>query len=210
MTIEIAASPAIDFTGGSGCRGAAQPGAQSGRSGSWKVPRHALGGADLQGVWTSADPARRAPTRRGRPRPRPPEPGGLQDVNPTEPLGRANSARDVPGRADDTAGAGACRDAEARVRQFHDRQLRRPREAGTWVRCLSRGMPGAMTPTAYNNNYQIVQSQDYVAVTAEMIHDVRMIPLRTQPHIGPSIRQWLGDSRGLWDGDTLVVEGTNV
>ena len=85
-----------------------------------------------------------------------------------------------------------------------------PEELGTWVRCLSRGMPGAMTPTAYNNNYQIVQSQDHVAVIAEMIHDARVIPLRPEPHIAPSIRQWLGDSRGRWEGDTLVVEVTNI
>ena len=78
------------------------------------------------------------------------------------------------------------------------------------MRCLSRGMPGAMTPTAYNNNYQIVQSQDHVAVIAEMIHDARVIPLRPQPHIAPSIRQWLGDSRGRWEGDTLVVDVTNM
>ena len=85
-----------------------------------------------------------------------------------------------------------------------------PEELGTWVRCLSRGMPGAMTPTAYGNNYQIVRSQDHVAVVAEMIHDARVIPLRPQPHIAPSIRQWLGDSRGHWEGDTLVVEVTNL
>jgi hypothetical protein len=66
-----------------------------------------------------------------------------------------------------------------------------------------------MLPTAYNNNYQILQGPGYVAILAEMIHDVRMIPLDGRPHIPANIRQWLGDSRGRWEGDTLVVDTTN-
>jgi len=66
-----------------------------------------------------------------------------------------------------------------------------------------------MLPTAYNNNYQIVQTRDYVMIRIEMIHDVRIIPLDGRPHVDPSIRQFLGDSRGHWQGNTLVVDTTN-
>jgi hypothetical protein len=66
-----------------------------------------------------------------------------------------------------------------------------------------------MLPGAYNNNYQIVQIPGYVVILVEMIHDVRIIPLDRRPHLPQSIRQWMGDSRGHWDGNTLVVETTN-
>jgi hypothetical protein len=75
-------------------------------------------------------------------------------------------------------------------------------------RCLIyRGVPAF--PTGYNNNYHIVQTPQYVAILQESIHDVRMIPLDGRPHVGQNIRQWLGDSRGRWEGNTLVVETTN-
>jgi len=66
-----------------------------------------------------------------------------------------------------------------------------------------------MLPTAYNNNYQILQTPDYVAIFIEMIHDVRIIPLDGRPHVAHGVRQWLGDARGHWEGDTLVVETTH-
>ena len=66
-----------------------------------------------------------------------------------------------------------------------------------------------MLPGPYNNNYQIFQTQDSVAILVEMIHDVRIIPLDGRPHLPSSIRQWLGDARGHWEGDTLAVETTN-
>ena len=74
-------------------------------------------------------------------------------------------------------------------------------------RCITRGMPGAMLPGVfYNHNYLIAQTPDYVAIAIEMVHDVRIIPL--QEHAAPAagIRQWLGASRGRWEGNTLVVE----
>ena len=72
-------------------------------------------------------------------------------------------------------------------------------------RCIwYRGIPSF--PTAYNNNYQIFQNQDFVAIVQEHIHDVRFIPIDGRPHITTSIRQYAGDSRGRWEGDTLVVE----
>jgi len=66
-----------------------------------------------------------------------------------------------------------------------------------------------MTPAGYNSNLQIVQTPDYVMIVQEMIHDVRIIPLDGRPHLPPAIRPWMGDSRGRWEGDTLVVDTTN-
>ena len=82
-------------------------------------------------------------------------------------------------------------------------------ELSLFDRCITRGMPGAMTPGFYNHNYHILQTPDYVVMLVEMIHDVRIIPLDGRPHVSPAVRQWLGDSVGHWDGDTLVVETTN-
>ena len=82
-------------------------------------------------------------------------------------------------------------------------------ELSLFDRCITRGMPGAMSPGFYNHNYRILQTPDYVVMLVEMIHDVRIIPLEGRPHPSPAVRQWLGDSVGRWEGDTLVVETTN-
>ena len=66
-----------------------------------------------------------------------------------------------------------------------------------------------MLPGPYNSNYQIYQTPGYVVIAVEMIHDVRFIPLDGRPHLPPTVRQWLGDSRGHWEGNTLVVDTTN-
>ena len=66
-----------------------------------------------------------------------------------------------------------------------------------------------MMSTGYNSNLQIVQGPQTVTIMEEMIHDARMIPTDGSPHLPPSIRQYLGDSRGHWEGDTLVVDTTN-
>ena len=71
----------------------------------------------------------------------------------------------------------------------------------TWI---SSGPP--MLPTFYNNNYQLLQTRDHVVIYAEMVHDARIIPLDGRPH--DNVPQWMGDSRGHWEGDTLVVETT--
>jgi hypothetical protein len=77
-------------------------------------------------------------------------------------------------------------------------------------RCLLSPTSGPpMLPGPYNNNYQIVQTPDYVMITIEMIHDVRIIPLDGRPHLPPAMRKWLGDSVGHWENNTLVVDTTN-
>ena len=78
-----------------------------------------------------------------------------------------------------------------------------------WERCITRGVPGGMFPAGYNNAYRILQTADYVVILYEMIHEPRIIPLDGNPHLDASIRLWNGDSRGRWEGDTLVVEVTN-
>lgn len=80
-----------------------------------------------------------------------------------------------------------------------------------WERCVTRGgMPNAMFPRAYNNNVQIFQTQGWVAILLEQIHETRLIPLDDRPPLPEHIGQWNGDSRGHWEGDTLVVETRNL
>jgi hypothetical protein len=80
----------------------------------------------------------------------------------------------------------------------------------TYDRCLTRGLPGAMTPGFYNHNYQILQTPDHVALVVEMIHDARIVPLDGRARLPSTIDQWMGDARGRWEGETLVVETTNL
>ena len=76
-------------------------------------------------------------------------------------------------------------------------------------RCITRGYPTSGMPTIYGNSSQIVQGPGYVAITYEMIHETRVIPLTPSSHAGKDIHLDMGDARGHWDGDTLVVETTN-
>jgi hypothetical protein len=78
-----------------------------------------------------------------------------------------------------------------------------------WDRCITRGMPGAMIPAGYNNAYRIMQVPGYVVILHEMIHETRIIPIDGRPRLPGGVKQWLGDSRGRWEGSTLVVETRN-
>ena len=90
-----------------------------------------------------------------------------------------------------------------------------PDKVDSWLdfdiysRCVTRGMLSSMLPTLYNFGNQIVQSPGYVVIRSEMIHEARVIPLNGSAHIGSGIRTYMGDSRGHWEGNTLVVETTN-
>jgi len=78
-----------------------------------------------------------------------------------------------------------------------------------WDRCITKGFPTVMAPMGYNNAYEIMQTEDFVAIRYEIIHDLRIIPLTDTAPLHENIRQYWGDSRGRWEGNTLVVEVTN-
>jgi hypothetical protein len=80
---------------------------------------------------------------------------------------------------------------------------------GTWNRCITRGLPEGMLPNPYNNGIEIVQAPGYVVINMEMIHEARIVPLGHMPPLDGAVKQWLGSSRGHWEGNTLVVETTN-
>ena len=79
-----------------------------------------------------------------------------------------------------------------------------------YVRCITRGVPGSMMPAIYGNSYDIVQGPGVVAIRYEMVHETRVIPLDGRPHLPGAMKSYMGDARGRWEGDTLVVETTNV
>lgn len=78
-----------------------------------------------------------------------------------------------------------------------------------WDRCITRGMPVSMEPRNYNNGIKITQAPGFVTIFLEMAHEVRIIPTTPMPPLDPAIKQYLGESRGRWEGNTLVVETTN-
>jgi hypothetical protein len=78
-----------------------------------------------------------------------------------------------------------------------------------WERCITRGIPGAMMPHILGNSYEIVQAPGFVAIRYELVHDVRIIPLDGSTHLKKSFEFEMGDARGRWDGNSLVVESTN-
>ena len=189
--------------------------ATGGAAGEWTAPRTAWGDPDLQGIWNNSTttPLERlteAEQDRGAAARAPviaatrgtgaawPETGGL--------LEQPSLIIDPPdGRIVLTPAAVerlVAREAEREGRGEADTWLDR----NSWERCISRTLPVMMIPNLYNNNYQILQTPDHVAIQVEMIHETRIIPLDGGPHVADGIRQWLGNSRGRWEGDTLVVE----
>ena len=82
-------------------------------------------------------------------------------------------------------------------------------DLGPYDRCITRGTLSSMLPTAYNMGTQIIQIPGAVVIRNEMIHETRIIPVDGRPGLSPKIRQYMGESRGRWDGDTLVIETTN-
>jgi hypothetical protein len=102
------------------------------------------------------------------------------------------------------------REAAAARAAIQKRRPEGPEDLELWTRCIQGRTAGPpMIPGAYNNNYQFVQTRDSIAIDAEMIHEVRIIPLDGRPHISSAIRLWMGNSVGHWEGDTLVVDTTN-
>ena len=169
----------------------------------WTMPRTADGHPDLQGMWTNYDPTPFERLDAGEQRPR--ELGVstadwlIQD-SPISPR-RPSMVVDPPsGRVPVKREAAERRDSDYALRADSIEHY------GPWERCITRGVPGAMFPGAYNNGHQIVQTRDYIVIHSEMIHEARVIPLDGRPHADPRTASWSGDSRGRWDGDTLVVD----
>ena len=164
--------------------------------GAWTAPRTAWGHPDLQGIWSNTMTT---------PMERPADLAGREFLTEEE-------------RAERAPGAGLSAEERSEFMPtggYNDFWLEKGdlaswEDFSTYDRCLTRGMPGAMTPGFYNHNYQILRTPDYVAILVEMIHDVRIVPL--DGSVGPpaAVGQWLGRSTGRWEGDTLVIETTNL
>jgi hypothetical protein len=207
--------------------------------GVWVVPRTPDGRPDLQGVWTNATitPLERprdlgakelyteeeaAEVRKRAMVPAPTaERGGTEAHYEFTQFGLDKTQAQVafslrtslivgpdgriPPLTDDARRRNAERAANAKGHEFDG-----PESRGIQERCLVWGNEGPpMLPPGYNSYLQIVQSPGYVVILQEMIHDARIIPLDGRPPLASSIRRWLGESRGHWEGDTLVVETTN-
>jgi hypothetical protein len=98
----------------------------------------------------------------------------------------------------------------AALEEASERPAQGPEDRPVSERCIVRPNSGPpMTPTGYNNNFQLIQAPGYVVIFNEQIHDARIIPMDGRVHLPENVRQWMGDSRGHWDGNTLVVETTN-
>ena len=111
----------------------------------------------------------------------------------------------IPPRTPEARQRNAARAAAAKGHEFDG-----PENRPLGARCLARNNVGPpMLQAGYNSNLQIVQGSGYVTIEAEMIHDTRVIPLDGRPHLAKSVHQWYGDSRGHWEGNTLVVDTTN-
>jgi hypothetical protein len=197
------------------------------------VPKTAWGHPDLQGIWdqTTGTPLERPDEYKGR--------TSLTDAEAAQREKRRFAEFDEDGRAGGTGDYGSvwreqsknalnrtalitdpadgrvpsltaaaqegldartlARRGRGEADSWHDRSL--------WERCITRGTP--RIPNNYNSNWHILQTEQAVVILQEMIHETRLIPLDGRPHVAASVRQWLGDSRGHWENDTLVVETTN-
>ena len=113
----------------------------------------------------------------------------------------AAAAAPGPGGARGGGGGGANNDPANQPASWEDFSF--------YIRCISRGVAGSILPVIYGNGTQIIQAPGYVTLLQEMVHEARVIPLDGRPHANPNTRTYMGDSRGHWEGNTLVVETTN-
>jgi hypothetical protein len=209
-------------------------GASSTDTGGWKPPRTPWGDPDIQGQWNNqtstplqrptsgplagretiseeeAETFEQTERRSFDEAPRAGDPGTYNAFwrDQGKALTRTSLITDPPdGRIPSYTPEAQARIAAERA----ERAKRGPADSYTdlslWTRCVSRGWNGI--GSWYSSNYQIFQSPGYVVVLQELIHEPRIIPLDGRPHLPQATTQWLGDSRGHWEGDTLVVETTN-
>jgi hypothetical protein len=211
----------------------------SGRAQTRDVPRLPWGHPDLEGTWTNATltqlqrPAelgtkthftpeeaaafarqRIEQTNADRPA-RPGEVGAYNDAFFERGRGGVKSRRtslviDPPDGRIPPLTPEAQRKVEARQKHEAASPADGPEDRWLTERCILFGATVPMLPEPYNNNYAIIQTPDAVIIRVEMNHDTRVIPLGSAPHLPSSIQQWIGDSRGRWDGNTLVVETRNL
>jgi hypothetical protein len=232
----IAVIVTIVVTGGAAvpawaqAKGSAEASAASFVNPKWTPPKLAWGHPDLEGIWTSDD-------MRGVPMSRPPQFGTRRSLTDEEFATRARER--ATARKVDDARTGTFRNEEGtrdfsytsmvidppdgRVPALTAEARKRPAVRGTggvgpfntiddfshWDRCITRGLAGSWLPVVYGNGTRIMQTPDSVIISHEMVHETRVIPLDGRPHVGGGIRQLMGDSRGHWEGSTLVIETTN-
>ena len=193
----------------------------SAQSPKWQPGRTPDGQPDIQGTWINFDAT---PFEAPVPVAAPAGPAG-PNVNPapefadhTHQVSKARKAMVIEpadGRMPAMTDAGRNRLRALRAGTFAGgafnagAQFKGPEDLSLWERCITRGVPSAIFPTVYNANTRIVQAPGVVAITYEMIHDTRLVYTDGRTHVGSSIRGYHGDSRGHWEGDTLVVDVTN-
>ena len=231
LRIRIAAAAAL------GAVLVSQAGAQSADSGDWEHPETPWGDPDLQGRWpvhhmtltplerpvelgtraelTDEEFAERveAVTSRNERYEREREGNKMGQGHWAEagqiPQRQASLIVDPPnGRLPALTEAGKAKSATMRS-SWQNIPFDSPRDFDSWDRCITRGMPPSMFPMQYNNGIEIMQTPGYVIIRLEMIHETRIIPVDGRPPLDDAIRQWMGESRGRWEGNTLVVETTN-
>jgi hypothetical protein len=196
----------------------------------WKAPKLAWGHPDLEGIWTTDD-------MRGVPMSRPAEFGTRRHLTDAEFAARADER--AAARKVDNARTGTFRNeegtrdfgytsmviepADGHIPALTSEARTRPVVRGTsglgpfntiddfslWDRCVTRGLAGSWLPVVYGNGTRIIQTPDAVIIAHEMVHETRIIPLDGRPHAHTGLKQLMGDSRGHWEGNTLVIETTN-
>jgi hypothetical protein len=198
----------------------------------WNVPRTTWGHPDLEGIWTTDD-------MRGVPMSRPQQFGSRMYLTDEEFAARAqqrDTAREIDdartgtfrneegtrdfgytsrvidppdGRMPDLTAAAQARRASQPRGSFGLGPWEKVQDFSLYDRCITRGAVGSLMPAVYGNGARILQTPDSVVISYEMVHDTRVIPLDNRPHVADGLQLWMGDSRGRWDGDTLVIESRN-
>jgi len=187
----------------------------NGSKSGWTPARTPDGQPDIQGIWTNYDSTPfETFSKEDKPNLYAGDPEGT-----SRGTGPASFPVDVTGRKLSRRTSLVVEPANGRVpilpwaEQKRDHDLVRVADAWeyqtAWERCITRGVPGGIFPASYNSGYRIVQTPGYVVIHYEMIHEARIIPLDGRPHAPAGIRLWNGDSRGHWEGQTLVVDITN-
>jgi hypothetical protein len=218
----------VTVLGGAGMSGQTKPARAP-----WTAPRTPDGQPDLQGIWTNATitpferPAslgdkafltaaeaealeRQAAARRDEDGP--PRSGDVGSYNQFwfDSGDRVVTTKRTSLVVDPPDGRVPLNPAAETARDYNSAHERDSFEfMSVWDRCITRGVPAGMFPAGYNNAYQIIQTPGYVVIHYEMIHEARIIPIDSRPHVPGHVRLWNGDPRGRWDGNTLIVETTN-